>query len=69
MKMVKFFLQHFWMLQDDARVWPASSLKCCVRLLGLSIQKNSRTRQLQNTPLSIFRNSLDYQHFPDLAGK
>ena len=25
LKMVKFLLQHFWMLQDVARVWPAPS--------------------------------------------
>ena len=25
LEMVKFWLQHFWMLQDVARVWPALS--------------------------------------------
>ena len=45
LKMVKFLLQHFWMLQDVARVFPAPSqhvptmlqdvvLKCCVCLAG-----------------------------------
>ena len=43
LKMVKFFLQHFWMLQDVARVWPAPSQHittrsnnvaiCCVEML------------------------------------
>ena len=43
LKMVKFFLQHFWMLQDVARVWPAPSqhlttrsnnvARCCVEML------------------------------------
>ena len=41
-KMVKFLLQHFWMLQDVARVWPARShlttrsnsvVRCCVEML------------------------------------
>ena len=40
LKMVHFLLQHFWMLQDVARVWLAPNLQqdvtltCCVRLAG-----------------------------------
>lgn len=51
LKMVKFLLQYFWILQDDARLWPALSqhleykmlrlkvaFKCCVRFWAICIR-------------------------------
>ena len=83
LKMVKFLLQHFWMLQDVARVLPAPSqllttrsnsvVRCYVEML-CAFAGPFNAKKLAHTTTSKYislhlRNSLDYQHFPDLAGK
>ena len=62
------FLQHFWMLQDDARVWPAPSqllttrsnsvVRCCFEMLcafagPFNTKKLAHTTTLKYTSLHL----------------
>ena len=59
LKMVKFLLQHFWILQDVARVWPTPSQHLTTRFQTLKKEK-FRNCKIKVTLILFFFFGLDW---------